>query len=360
MLTQVASERFADMPLSHPMRIQLLEDALTFYERLAKQAGADLALRHRVASLLHTHAGLLREVGDYDRAALALRQASELLQTLIASDASPPAMLDEQTRVEFDLAFTLHRGDESQLLTDDAAQAQYRRALGLFDQLERQWPGQSEPPLLAHRMLAKVAFDQGNRSESIRLWRSGLALGAAYLDRHPRHLNVSIEMGWTCVHLCDALDDELPDSADELDSVLTQCMDVVGQVLADEPTSMRAIDVMASMQIRMAALRCRQNRVDDALPIFDRAVAGMETLCENSPWNVDYWNSLRWFHTEIATQLAAANQNAEAQDVMDRFQQWLDRVAPQMADEPKLAEQLQASQRWLDDLVKSGDPSAQR
>ena len=36
LLTRVASERFRDMPLSHPLRIALMEDALNFYDRLAE------------------------------------------------------------------------------------------------------------------------------------------------------------------------------------------------------------------------------------------------------------------------------------------------------------------------------------
>jgi eukaryotic-like serine/threonine-protein kinase len=353
MLTQVASERFSDMPLSHPMRIALLEDALAFYERLAGQMGADRALRHQVATLLHTHAGLLREVGDYDRAARALRESSDLLEKLADTDPHPPAILEERVIVEFDLAFTLHRGDESKLLTDRDAQVQYRRALALFDELEQRWPGHCEPPLLSHRMLAKVAFDDGDRAEALRLWRAGLALGTAYLDQHPGHLSVCIEMGWTCVHLCDALSSETMESMSEIDGVLTLGMEVVDQSLVDQPKSTRAADVTAALQIRMAMLRCRQGRVDDALPIFEQAVAGMQALCEGSPWTVDYWNSLRWFYQEIAARLSAAGRNKEAQRAMGQFQQWLDRVSPKLADDPKLQEQVRVSQELLDDLLRS-------
>jgi len=41
MLTRVASERFSDMPLSRPLRIAILEDALAFYQRLASPMGVD-------------------------------------------------------------------------------------------------------------------------------------------------------------------------------------------------------------------------------------------------------------------------------------------------------------------------------
>ncbi len=359
MLTQVASERFSDMPLSHPLRIALLEDALTFYERLAGQMGADPTLRHRVASLLHTHAGLLREVGNYDRAEGVLRQSSDLLQSLEDTDPNPPTVLEERARVEFDLAFTLHQGHEPTLLTDSVAQKQYRRSLELFGELDRQWPGRCEPPVLGHRMLAKVALHQGDHKEALRLWREGLKLGTNYLNQQPRSLNVCIEIGWTCVHLSDALSSESPEPAAENGAVLTQGIEVVGKALADQPQSTRAADVNASLQIRMAALICRQGRIDEALPIFEQAVAGMELLCEGSPWTADYWNTLRWFHQEIVVNLRAAGHDKAVAEALEQFQKWLDRVEPQMADDPDLREQMHVSQGWLNNLLVSNYGEAQ-
>ena len=287
-----------------------------------------------------------------------LRQSSDLLQTLQAAE-SNLTILEERVQVEFDLAFTFHQGDESKLLVDLEAQETYLRALELFDELDRQWPGRSEPPVLGQRMLAKVALHHGDRAEALRLWREGLTLGTTYLDQQPGSLNVCIEVGWTCVHLCDALSSESPEPAAEIGTVLTQGVEAVGKSLANQPHSTRAADVTASLQIRMAALKCRQGRVDEALPMFEQAVSGMEALCEGSPWTADYWNSLRWFHQEIVVNLRGAERDAAAGHALDQFQKWLDRVSPQMADESDLREQVQVSQGWLNNLLVSNYGEAQ-
>jgi eukaryotic-like serine/threonine-protein kinase len=358
LLTKVADERFSDMPLSHPLRIALLEDAMAFYERLAGQMGADPSLRCEIARVLHTNAGLLREVGDYDAATRALRQSSELLQSLTPSDSDPPSILQQLALVELDLAFTLHRGDETALATNSEAQAQYRRAIELANQLERQWPGHSEPPLLGFRMLAKVAASRGELKAALRLWRDAISRGEAYIKKDPDNINARTEIGWACVHLCDALGNATQSIA-EAESVLTRGLKVTYGTLEDDPKSTRALDVRAALQIRLATLKCRQGRSDEALPLYEKAVAGMETLCEGFPWNSDYWNSLRWFHQEIAANLPAAGAPTAAQHALQQFDEWLERVSPQMSKDASQRQQIQQSQQLVEELLRSLAPAAE-
>jgi tetratricopeptide (TPR) repeat protein len=355
MLTQVASERFRDLPLSYPLRIALLEDAQTFYERLAEQAGASRRLREKVAELLHRHAGLLREVGDYDRAASALRRSRDAWQTLAEDDPTPPAALGQLARVESDLAFTMHRGDEPRLATDRDAEAQYHRALQLSEQLERRWPGQSEPDLLDRRMLAKIAIGRGERAEALRLWNRAIDVGQQYLERHPDRLDTRIEVSWTCVHLYDALGSDGQVPTEDLDEALRRGLAAVEPALADEPRSMRAEDVHAGLLLRLASLRCRQARVEEAIPLFTQAIAAMTGLCEASPWTEHYWNSLRWFHQEFAERLRAAGRPEPAEQAIREFEQWLAQIGPKM-DEPQERDQVALTERWIAELRRAAEP----
>jgi eukaryotic-like serine/threonine-protein kinase len=353
MLTQVASERFSDMPLSYPLRIALLEDAMSFYERLASQSGADPALRHEMASLLHTNAGLLREMGREDHAIRALRQSRDLLAVLERTDPDPPELKEERARVELDLAFTLHNGDESRLMDDREAQAQYRRSLELFDDIERNWPGRPQSVMLGLRMVAKVAFEQGEQTEALGLWHEALARGEKYLDQHPTEINAATEVGWTCVHLCDAIPNDTTAGQAEAESVVTRGLRVVDSALEANPKSTQLADVAAALRIRLATLKCRQGQAAAAVPLFQQAVAGMETLCEGFPWNTDYWNSLRWFHQEIASQLPAAGNADAARRELTQFQDWLEKIEPQMSQEPDRQEQLRLCQSLVAELLQS-------
>jgi serine/threonine protein kinase len=357
LLTQVADERFSDMPLSHPLRIALLEDAMAFYERLAAQMGADPSLRREIARVLHTNAGLLREVGDHDAATRALRQSADVLRALADSDPDPPSILKQLAQVELDLAFTLHRGDEMALATNGEAEAQYRRAIALADKLEAQWPGHSEPPLLGFRMLAKLASIRGKPGAALRMWREAIARGEAFIAKDPGNINARTEFGWACIHLCDALGDSSQTIA-EAESALARGLKVTEGTLEEDPKSTRALDVEAALQIRLATLTCRQGRADEALPLYEKAVATMESLCEGFPWNSDYWNSLRWFHQEIAANLPSAGNAVAAQDALQQFDAWLDKVSPQMSQDANQRQQVERSREWLNELSRSIVPAA--
>jgi eukaryotic-like serine/threonine-protein kinase len=355
MLTQVASERFRDMPLSYPLRIALLEDAQAFYERLAEQAGASRRLREKVAELLHQHAGLLREVSDFDGAVAALNQSRDAWQALAQHDPAPPASLVQLARVESDLAFTLHRGDERLLANDAAAEAQYRRSLALSEDLERRWPGQCEPDLLDRRMLAKIAVLRGERAEALRLWNAAIKAGQEYLARRPDHLDTRIEVCWTCVHLYDALSSEPAELPAELEDALTRGLATVAPALEEEPRSMRAEDVHAGLQLRLASLRCRQGRVDEATPLFEQAIAEAEGLCEASPWTEVYWNTARWFHQEYAQRLRAAGRADAAERSLREFEAWLKEITPKL-DGPDQRKQVGVTEEWIADLRRAEEP----
>ena len=349
LLTQVASERFRDMPLSHPLRIALMEDALKFYDRLAKQSGGNSSLRQKVANLHHLHAGLLREVGDFQKAVEALRQSRDVWRVLAEDDPSPPTMLMQLARLESDLAFTLHQGNESILPRNTEALTQYVHALELSDEIERAWPGKCEPDLLSRRMLAKAKLHRGENAEAMHLWQSAITLGERYVASHPGFSDTAVEVGWTCVHLHDALSGQTDFSVVEADDVLKRGLAAVGPAIVGSPPPMRAADVRAGLNVRLAALRCRQDRADEAWPLFREAIAEIQRLCEGSPRNADYWNSMRWFYQEYAMRLADAKQQEAARGVPNQLQQWLDGFAPK-ANEPAQKEQVRLTELWIKDL----------
>jgi serine/threonine protein kinase len=79
MLHHVASDRFRNVPLSHALRIALMEDAMVFYQRVAEQGGSDPSMQHQLAILLHTLGNLEREVRRYDDAKRALQSVARPL-----------------------------------------------------------------------------------------------------------------------------------------------------------------------------------------------------------------------------------------------------------------------------------------
>jgi serine/threonine protein kinase/tetratricopeptide (TPR) repeat protein len=355
MLNNVASDRFRNVPLSHALRIALMEDAMVFYQRVAEQGGSDASMQYKLAMLLHTLGNLEREVRRYDDAIRALQQSRDLLQALARNDPNPPAILENLVTVEMDLAYSLHEGDEAKLAQDKEAEAQYRRALRLCDELERQWPDRRQPVALALRYVGKISYDRGERSQALQLWRSAIERGEQYLAQHPGHVPAASEIGWICVSLCEALVSEPTTPLAEIEAVLERGLKAVDAPLADIGEAKQATGVKLALEIRMAKLRCRQGRVDEALPLFEKVVAGIEVLCEDYPEIDGYWDNLRWFHQEIVLNLRQTKQRPWAQKAMQRLDAWLKKVTPQMSEDVVWKTELQRAKDYLVELQRSLD-----
>src|SRR3954463_6881237 len=86
MLTDVASEKFNNVPIAHALRVSLLKGAQRFYEQLMQLNEADRSLVPEMAQVLYNMAGLQRELGQKEDAERSMRRGIELLSTMDEGD----------------------------------------------------------------------------------------------------------------------------------------------------------------------------------------------------------------------------------------------------------------------------------
>jgi hypothetical protein len=113
--------------------------------------------------------------------------------------------------------------------------------------------------------------------------------------------------------------------------------------------------VHAGLVLRMASLRCGQERLADGSALFEQAIAAMKGLCEASPRTDHYWNSLRWFHQEYAERLRAGGRAESAERVIQEFEQWMERMTSKMS-EPEERRQMELTEEWIVDLRRAAEP----
>jgi hypothetical protein len=132
--------------------------------------------------------------------------------------------------------------------------------------------------------------------------------------------------------------------------VLERGLKAVGAPLADTAEVKQVTGVKLALEIRLAKLRCRQGRVEEALPLFEQVVADIELLCEDYPEIDGYWDNLKWFHQEIVLNLRHTPHQPWAQNALQRFDAWLIRVAPQMSEDAMWTEELRQARDYLMEL----------
>jgi len=103
MLTRVGDVTLVNVPQMEPVRRELLQDALRFYQKFLGQAPNNHGLRSEVA-VAHRSIGTIRHVlGQEDEAEESYRQAVTLGQQLLAESPDDPATLDNLADIHKDL-----------------------------------------------------------------------------------------------------------------------------------------------------------------------------------------------------------------------------------------------------------------
>src|SRR5262249_49663319 len=280
----------------HPLREALLEDALKFYDGFLAQSASNAQIREEMAAVLNSMGCIQRELGRFDDAQKSFERSIALLQPIVASDPDPPALREKLVATNEALAYTWKINPAAE--SSDNADAQYRRTLELYQALERDWPNRRQPVGHSYRHLADLAFKRGDRREAERFWREAITSGEAYLKQHPDNVDARSNLCWACADLSDSI--LIPDgnSQAEVESIIQKGLDQVATIRKQDPSSTQAREVSAFLQLCLAQSIARNGRVDDAIKLFQKAIAEIESLCVDFPWNGQYWELARYFQRE--------------------------------------------------------------
>ena len=107
MLTRVADDRLVYVPQMEPIRRDLLQDALKFYQKFLEKKSDDPVIRRETA-LAHRRVGSIhRTLGQYPEAEKAYRNAIAMLEELGVSSALEPALRLELVSIHIEFCWSL-------------------------------------------------------------------------------------------------------------------------------------------------------------------------------------------------------------------------------------------------------------
>jgi predicted Ser/Thr protein kinase/tetratricopeptide (TPR) repeat protein len=351
MLMRVASDKLNNLPLGHPLREALLEDALKFYDGFLAQSASNADIHEEMAAVLNTMGCIQRELGHFDDACESFERSIGLLQSIVAKDPNPPALREKLAATYNALAFTwsINPAENSGTKAD----AQYRRTLQMYQELERDWPARHQPVSHSFRHLADLAFKRGDRAEAERFWREAITSGEAYLEQHPDNLDARSNLCWACADLSDSILIPMGSGQADAESILKKGLAQVAIMRGQDPGSTQAREVAAFLHYCLAQSSAGSARVDDAIGLFRQGAAEMQALCVEFPWNRQYWELSRYFQRETARVLRNSQRPDAATESMEQMADWLQKTGPKLPDDPVPQTELQNCRTELISLLRT-------
>ncbi len=183
--TRVSESALLNVPGLRPLRRDLLESALAFYEEFLRRGGDDPAIRSDLAATRARVGQVFSDLGEAEKARTALRRAAEIYDKILAARPDDVASLERQSEA-------WHRLGDLDFRTDrPTANAAYRKAIAI-----REWLAAAHPAEPRFRMALSRSLN-------------GLALttdpGAEVRDAYRRSLELRLKLA-----------DEIPEDADLL------------------------------------------------------------------------------------------------------------------------------------------------
>ncbi|MEZ6110378.1 MAG: tetratricopeptide repeat protein [Pirellulaceae bacterium] len=339
------AERLADVPGAAVVRQELLHETLRYYHKFVEQAGDDPALRAELATTYGKIGSLQAELGNWDQAESAQRQAVSLFQRLadeshdiryrrqaavcqsnlaavVAHDGRPAEALAlygeaierqsqcvaeaaDQSECQSELALSLNNLGllHSELGDTEEAAAAFRRAIELQEFVRAQSPDSVD----SLRVLAASYNNLGgllveaNAKQAADWYREALECQtrAALID--PTDLRLQSDVALSLNNLAGA-QSRLGDLEAAAKSY-GRAIEIQRQLVDDAPAHPAYRRDLSVSHNNLGLVRNRQRRSDEAAAAFHEALKILQPLAEDNPEDVDARSSIGGIHNNLGMML---------------------------------------------------------
>ncbi len=334
MLTRVSEERLRHVPQMEPVRRELLQDALTFYQRFLERRSDDPSIRRETALAYGNMGSLHHGLGDYPQAEAAYRRAFAMLDALDAESPLEPAIRGKLISYHMGFAWMLR----NQAKFEEGEKA-YRRAVAVAEGLVKEFPDvpryRDQLVESTNRLAAAIAnpgpfmFSSApptQLEEAEKVLRRNLALTAetSFRDR-----------GQTYQHLGAVLAKQRRFS--EAEEACRQGVLLYEKALAQSPSQTWLQVGLAITLKQLAEMVATNGRPQEAEELYRRAIP----LCDQFAADFPAGPHNRWGQADIHFQhgllLSKLNRSAEAEQAYRRTVELFDKLADDFPTLPRLS-----------------------
>jgi tetratricopeptide (TPR) repeat protein len=358
MYTQVAEQWLGDEPLMDEVKRQFLLKALRVYEELGQEADCDPSLCRETGQAQFRMGQIYRQLGRYDDAESAYRQAIHLQQELAQEQPGDFARQQE-------LAATYNWLGELFRITGRAEQARgsYHEARTLLESLPDQ--GRSEPSLV--RDLARVHYNDGLALAALEQAEAArreceqavrLLEGIGHQPGEHSHLQ---DLARARLNL-GSLQRQLG-KVEEAQASYRQAIVNLDTLLRGQPGKPEYRHEKAACYLNLGNLEARNlHRPEQARKEYDQARDLLEKLARDFPTRPTYQEDLANVYNSLGALEIAQQRAGEAAFCWEKSAELFERLSNTWKDLPRYQQRLAAARGnlgWLC-LKKLGQPARAR
>jgi eukaryotic-like serine/threonine-protein kinase len=316
----------------HPLRKELLQAALPFYERFVQQTESDPALLADQGRAYERLGKVRHLLGELERALADYRQMQVVFAELTRLHPKNPTYRQGLGQAYNNLGDAL-----AKLGHDDDAERQHARALSVQEELAAEYPAVAEYRRdigFSHFSRAMALADVGRNDDAEREFRQSLTLHEQLARDFPREPDYRRRLAWSHNNLANhvlAPTGRYREAEQELREALT----LKEQLVRDFPLDPEYRVSLANSHIALGNMFHRQRLHEKAEPEERAALGILEEVARKFPSVPDYRSRLAQCHDNEGSVLRDLGRHAEA---MEQFQRGLGLYESLAASHPEIAE----------------------
>jgi serine/threonine protein kinase/tetratricopeptide (TPR) repeat protein len=388
--TRVSESALLDAPGMQPLRKQLLEDALRYYQGFVRRLGDRPEARADLAAAFTRVATIVSEIGSKEEALGYLRKALDIYEALAAASPDDRRLRRELARSIAGIAALYREAGRREQAVDD-----FRRALTIQDALADAEPGDAQvqedraasesglglaleglgrseeasgcfersllirerlaaafPDSPRYRSVLALDYERAARrlavaeryEEAIRLYERSIAMQEALIAAHPEVASYRFNLTHTYTSMGVA-----QRHLNRLDGALAsyqEAREAQEALVAANPTVTDYRYELAGTFNNIANIQRARGHRDEALETHRRALAIREALAAADPRVVRYQDSMAGSYNAIGMIQAELGRFEEALGTYRRFR---DRMLSILAHDPKSVE----ARIWLSNALQN-------
>jgi len=358
LLSKVGSEKFKDIPSFEPVRRELLQEALHYYQQIITEHPTSPQIRLQTAKAYSRVGFIFYELGEFRNAATSLQKGISLLEDLLQQDPDSELYLHNLANSYNLLALTIFfeskhtanwedraysiRLEEIEIrkqlvkshpenarylrelshcytdlgnsITDnrlywDEAEQYFRSAVSVMESYKNQFQDDAADFELAHahEWLGNVLKRKRNFVEARQHLETALEINLKTYQKSPHKLSARRELAQSYLSLA-GLDNEGNNSA-ESTVWLKQATEIYSEILKDHPSLYLAHRPLEQCYTRAAGQALAAYRFDEAVQYYQRRIKVIETIKNKFPEKA---KTSGWVQHDLAIAQWLNGEHAEA------------------------------------------------